>query len=649
MKLYGLRTALYARRSKEEHQAASIEVQTGEGSRYIAEQGGTLAPEHIFVDADHGRAEFKKRPGLIAMLNAAERHAFDAVVVRDESRLGGDTNRTSLFIQDLLDAGVRLFYYFTDEEVTIEGAVDKFMINVRNFASELEREKISQRTHEHLMTKARSGLNVGGRVYGYDNVEVKDGDRRVRVEYRINEEQAKIVREIFRRYAAGEGLRTIAKDLNARGVEPPKAGKRGTGSWSFTSIRAMVHRERYRGLLVWGKREKTYRGGTKVRVARPASNWVTIEVPELRIIDDELWAAVQARNEGRTRTTGSAARGPRARYFLSGVARCAECGGPIKVNNGRVSYQTVKVYACAWHRDRGEAVCSNGLRRPVETVDQAMIEWLKENVLREEVITEALRELRRRLAERAKTTDGEVPELEAQVRTAKAEIDRLGAALLATDEKPHAIVKMIAEREKRLAMLEARLASIRTTPSVLDLEVRRLEKQARSRIEDFRALMGRNPDEARKALETLLNGPLRFTPIETPEGKRYRVEGEVGLEAMLAVEGIGRCTTDGVPSGIRTRAQCADPHATRRGPHAEEPAVERTAPVGGVAEQRADASGTQPRVALVTGLAQGLAAAFADGDLAAARIAHEALGRLITPTIPGDVIQIAVERTKRGG
>jgi len=56
MKLTGLRCALYARRSKEEHQAASIEVQTGEGARYIAEHGGELAPEHVFVDADHGRA-----------------------------------------------------------------------------------------------------------------------------------------------------------------------------------------------------------------------------------------------------------------------------------------------------------------------------------------------------------------------------------------------------------------------------------------------------------------------------------------------------------------------------------------------------------------------------------------------------------------
>ncbi|WP_437786865.1 hypothetical protein [Sorangium sp. So ce1097] len=121
------------------------------------------------------------------------------------------------------------------------------------------------------------------------------------------------------------------------------------------------------------------------------------------------------------------------------------------MNNGRVGYETVKIYACAWHRDRGEAVCSNGLRRPVEVVDQALLDWLKEDVLREEVIAEALRELRRRLAERAKTTGSEVPELEAQVRAVKAEIERLGAALLATDEKPQVVVKMIAEREKRLA------------------------------------------------------------------------------------------------------------------------------------------------------------------------------------------------------
>jgi DNA invertase Pin-like site-specific DNA recombinase/ribosomal protein L34E len=536
MKLLGLRAALYLRRSKEEHQAASIDVQNGEGARYIAEQGGTLATEHIFVDADHGRAEFKKRPALIAMLNAAERHAFDVVVVRDETRLGGDTNRTSLFMSDLLDAGVRLFCYFTDEEVKIDGAVDKFMINLRKFASELEREKISQRTHEHLKTKARRGLNVGGRVHGYDNLEVKDGDRRVRVEYRINPAQADLVREVFRRYAEGDGLRTIAKDLNARRVAAPRAGLRGTGSWAPSTLLAMLRRDRYRGILVWGKKEKAYKGGTKVRIDRVEAEWTSIEVPELRIVDDALWAAVASRSEARERLTTTPRRGLRARYFLSGLARCAECGGPMQANNGKVSYDNVKVYACAWHRERGATVCGNGLRRPIADVDAAVVEWIRSNVLCEEVIADALRELRRRIDARFKKVDTEGPALELEATRLRGEIERLVMALATIDQKPDAVIRGIADRQEQVSAIEARLRAARAAPDVLNLEVRRLEKEARARLVDFTGAMARNPEEARRVLETLLWGPLRFTPVETTDGKRYKIEGELGLDAMLTAD-----------------------------------------------------------------------------------------------------------------
>ncbi|UQA57063.1 recombinase family protein [Polyangium aurulentum] len=532
---------------------ASLDVQTQEGERFIVAQGGTLAADHIFIDDAVSRAEFKKRKGLIALLNAAKAKEIDAVVVRDESRLGGDTFRAGLVIQDILESGVRLFYYYTNEEVTLDGAVDKFMIAARSFAAELEREKTSQRTHEHLMTKARKGLVVGGRVYGYDNVEVKDGERRVRVEYKLNEEQAAIVREIFRRYADGEGLRSLAKDLNARGIPAPKAGRRGSGSWSYSSIREMVRRERYRGVLIWGKHEKTYKGGTKVRVARAKDEWVTIEVPELRIVDDELWAAVQKRWSKREELTGSRRRGGRVRYFLSGFGRCAKCNGPMRADNAKVGYDNVRVYACAWHRDRGPAVCDNGLRRPVATVDEAVVNCIKENVLQEEVIAEALRELRRRLAERAKTAGNEAPELEKEAKKLRGEIERLGEAIVATSDPPLHLVRMMGEREKRLTALESRLAAVRTAPSVLDLEVRRMEREARKRLEDLRGMLQRNPEEARKALETILGGPLRFTPVETPEGKRYRIEGVVALEAVVAVEGDqARAVQVASPAGTET-------------------------------------------------------------------------------------------------
>jgi site-specific DNA recombinase len=536
MKLLNLRCALYGRRSTDEHQMASMEVQTQEGERYIIAQGGILHREHVYLDDAISRAEFKKRPGLIALLLAAKDKHFDVVIVRDESRLGGDTFRSGLVIQDILESGVKLIYYYEDKEITLDGAVDKFMIAARSFAAELEREKTSQRTHEHLETKARRGFVVGGRVYGYENVEVKNGEHRTHVEYRINEKEAAIVREIFERFASGDGLRMLAKDFNQRGIAPPRAGKRGTGSWSPGSIHEMLRRERYRGFLIWGKMEKTYRGGTKVRVSRAAEDWTTTEVPELRIIDETLWNAVQTRHESRKRITGRVTYGPRVRYMLSGLGRCAECGGPMRSDTGKMSYETVRVYNCAWHRDRGATVCTNSLRRPIEAVDAALLRWIKTNLLRENVIVEALEELRQRFIERAQKASIEGPALTQEADKLRSEIDRLSEAIMSTTDAPTTLVKMLKEREKRLSAVEGKLATLRTAPEALDVELARMEKLARQRLAELATSIQTGPLEARKALETLVAGPLQFTPVQTTEGKRYRVTGELALESMFAGE-----------------------------------------------------------------------------------------------------------------
>jgi len=51
----------------------------------------------------------------------------------------------------------------------------------------------------------------------------------------------------------------------------------------------------YRGVIVWNQREKTYRKGTKVRIQRDANDWIRVDVPELRIVSDDLWFGVQRR------------------------------------------------------------------------------------------------------------------------------------------------------------------------------------------------------------------------------------------------------------------------------------------------------------------------------------------------------------------
>jgi site-specific DNA recombinase len=538
-----LRAAIYARRSTEEHQAESLDLQIENAKQFIARNHWELAPDCTFVDDAISRAEFKKRPGLVALLNAANDKRCDVIVTRDESRLGGDQFRTGIVIQDILDADVQLFYYFTEEEVVLDGAVSKFLVAARNFAAELEREKTAQRTREHLQSKARRGLNVGGRVFGYDNVESREGGRRTKVEYRINDQQAEIVRDIFRRYAEGQGVAGIAKELNARSIPSPHAGRRGSGSWSPSCIWAILRRTRYHGLLVWGRHAKTYRGGTKVRVPLPEDQWVKVEAPELKIVPDALWEAVQQRMEQSRRMTGRAgSRGAKPRYLLTGYTRCSECGGPIQVSNGKSGQKVIKVYGCSWYRNRGDAVCKNTVRRPVDAVDEAVVGWLKENVLSEALVAETLREVRRRLTQRAKESSSEIPELEREVRRLKVEAQRLAKALATTDEKPEAIVVAIAEREKRMRTLQARVEALKASPTVIGSELSVLEKEARHRLDNLREVLGRNPEEARKAVGALLEGPLTFTPVQTEGGKRYQIQGSIATGALF--------TTESVPNGI---------------------------------------------------------------------------------------------------
>src|SRR3954452_13558513 len=119
-----MRCAIYARKSTEE-QLASLDVQVDEANRYIQSKGWTVAPGHVYLDSAISRAEFKKRPGLIALLNALGSGEFDAIVLRDDTRLGGDMHRTGLVVQDIVESGKHLLCYFEDREITLDGATDK--------------------------------------------------------------------------------------------------------------------------------------------------------------------------------------------------------------------------------------------------------------------------------------------------------------------------------------------------------------------------------------------------------------------------------------------------------------------------------------------------------------------------------------------
>ena len=224
-------------------------------------------------------------------------------------------------------------------------------------------------------------------------------------------------------FVAGDGLKRIVKSLNARGLRSPRSGKRGTGSWAPSAVHSMLRNARYIGRLQYNRWRKGYRGGTKVRTERDAAEIVVIEAPHLRVVDDATWRAVQTRIHAATRGQGPKGGRPQ-RHLLSGIARCSECGGPLSVTNQRVGAQMVRVYVCAYHRERGNTVCGNGLRRPVENVNRALVDWIRTNVLTVAITDEVVQLYEARAGDSAQTAAKRLPVLEAEARTLRTEIAR---------------------------------------------------------------------------------------------------------------------------------------------------------------------------------------------------------------------------------
>src|SRR5688572_1909357 len=166
-----------------------------------------------------------------------------------------------------------------------------------------------------MRQKAEQGFVTGGIVFGYDNHRIGKGQ----VTRTINEAEAAVVRQIYERFAAGDGARSIAAALNAAGVPSPRAQQGRPSGWSASTVRAVLERPLYRGEIVYGRmkrgcgRELGKRSAReKGMIARPEESWLRRDAPELRIIDPDLAARCDARRlDRRTRYLASVKNGGR--------------------------------------------------------------------------------------------------------------------------------------------------------------------------------------------------------------------------------------------------------------------------------------------------------------------------------------------------
>ena len=537
-----MNAAIYARKSTDQSGVAdrekSVTRQIEHATAYATRKGWTVAAVHIYSDDGISGAEFATRPGFLRLMNAlTPTPPFQVLVMSEESRLGREAIETAFALKQLVTAGVRVFFYLEDRERTLDTPTEKVLLSLTTFADELERDKARQRTHDAMLRKARAGHVTGGRVFGYDNIEILNASgTRSHVELRIHEAEAAVVQEIFERCARGEGLKGIAKGLNGEGVPTPRAQQGRPRGWAPSSVRAVLHRPLYRGEIVWNRTQKRDTWGQAHRRDRPRADRVSVQNESLRIVPEALWGAAQARMTTRRdayrrwkRGCGGApdGRGVRTRYFLTGFGRCDVCSGSMQAVSRASSAGRNFRYVCSTYWNRGASICPNGRMVDMSVADGAVHDLLATEVLRPAVVEQAItRALTLLTAEndgsgRRETLERDLTAVEAELRNL-AETAAQGGAVPVILE---ALDRREADRQRLRHELAACQAPARIPPPGV------LRAQLRGVLDDWRGLLSRNVAEARPLLDLVLADRIRFTPMAD---RRYQLTVPIQFDRVMS-------------------------------------------------------------------------------------------------------------------
>lgn len=555
--------AVYCRKSTEQNVAdeqKSVARQVEHARSYAARKGWTVNDDLVFVDDGISGAEFTNRPGFLRLMNSLKPRApFQVLIMSEESRLGREAIETSYALKQIIVAGVRVFFYLEDRERTLDSPTDKIMLSLQTFADEIERERGRLRTYDAMQRKARAGHVCGGRTFGYENVEIVGPDgRRSHVERRVVETEAAIVQRIFALSAEGHGFKAIAKRLNDERAPSPRAQRGRSQSWAPSSVREVLFRDAYRGVTIWNKTKKRNGWGVIASRPRPASEWVEVAAPDLRIVTDGIWSAAHGRLDAarrlylgatKGRAFGRPVVGSVSRYLLTNLAACGCCDGALRVRTrndngrGRLSF-----YGCAGYHERGRAVCRNNADVPMPAADAALIDALLSNVLDRDVLRDAVEEAVALLMGAGQ--HDQLQAIEADIATTDKERQHLVAAIAAGGQLA-GLLDALQGREATLTALDAKRKAIASQTRLRKADAGRVRAGLHALAGDWRRVLADDPEHARPIVVKLLQGRVTFTPMAEP--RRWQMTGTANLRGFFeeTVFPVGLASPPGIEPGSR--------------------------------------------------------------------------------------------------
>jgi len=357
--------AIYARvsgaRQKEEQTIGSQIVECHQA----AESWGLEVPtEWVFQDEGYSGASLV-RPALERLRDLAAQVPVDVIVCYSPDRLARKLAYQTLLIDEFHKAGTEVRFVKARKVETPE---DEMLLQFQGMMAEYERALIIERTRRGKAFRARAGMvNVlGGAPFGFRYTRRTDD---CEARYDIVEDEANIVREVFRRYTEEQtSIGELARWLTAEQIRT----RTGKDRWDRSVLWAMLKNPAYTGRAAFLKtgstdhrpainRQARLQGRSVSRhhakYDRPKDEWITIAVPA--IISEDTFELAERRLADNRRF---AARNSKQPSLLMGLAACQSCGYAYYRTSTRTAKRKIYYYRCLGsddYRYPGGRVCDN--------------------------------------------------------------------------------------------------------------------------------------------------------------------------------------------------------------------------------------------------------------------------------------------------
>jgi site-specific DNA recombinase len=449
-------TAEQARKSARDPAEGSCETQLQLCRVEAKRLGATVVGEY----KDEGiTGTANDRPEYMELLAAAARGEFELILANEQSRLWRNEAETHRCVEDMLYREIRIV---TRDGYDSSNDATSWSLTVKAKTDADDVKRTAKRVYEEHMKKAKAGRIVGGCPYGYRHRHVTNPSQLDRhgnavvleIRREINPEQAKTVRRIFKDFAEGRSCRDIATELNDAGIPSPGSTwarkTRRCSGWVANAVYSMLQNPMYCGQYIWNRVKWKKPPGKKMRKQfkrRPSEDWIVTAMPQLRIIDEELWERVRVRVRARKNDNPKLKCGGKSRYVLSGLLRCGECGAHFTLN-------CATHYRCA---SVDTNACSNTERLRRDVAEDLLLRPILNDLLDPRMVALMAKEMQSYYAERAAELQTKAASRPAELVTLDARIARLkervraGDPDMTTDELQATIDRAQGKREELLA------------------------------------------------------------------------------------------------------------------------------------------------------------------------------------------------------